>query len=683
MGEQAVTAHTRVALSHELADFLIDLSSAFQKHSMYPPGHPTLAPAVDLVLLRLSVLLGIRQTLVIAVARDQLIIEGAATDRQHPLLRGLADRLSRHELGVVTFTDGVTESEIADFLAELAMEPERTGQPLGQAEDLNVGRPHIRLHPMGYDRLQIREEGGSSDDSVVPASRLWILLAEAALGDGDARRSAADPAAVARAIDERTGDDAYDKVIAGYLQTITREIDDGSAAGSTDLSSRVSGLISRLEPAALQRLLHSMATNTGQQHQFLTSAARQLSAEAVLDLLEAASEESTRDISDSMMRVLTKLSRHASTDGESRCEADDALREQVQRLIADWNLENPNAEDYDLALQSMSAGAPLVRQQKRTTSDSDPERIVKMSLELEADGDTLRCAVDELIGRNSVGMLLEFLDDAPPGNDAAEQVWRQLARPTTLRQIAASESPNFDWIDRLLPIMGHNAADPLLDALSESTSRSTRWKLLARLAGLGPEIGPNLVARLDDKRWYVVRNMLSLMGTLPSWPTDFRPAALAQHEHEMVRLEALKLCMKQPQLRDIAVVEALSDGRDRLTTLGVAEAEVSFPQAAFPHLVRLSLDSGLESRIRVPAIRCLARSRSPQALQTLLQIAPVKRRVLRRNKLPPRSPELVAALSSLRIGWSDESAAQRALATALRSGDPELREAAVHTKAGQ
>ena len=108
-GQTAHEPSARASLSGELADLLIDLSGAFQKHSMYPPGHPALAPALAKVVVRLSSLLSLRGDLVIAVARDQLIIEGVATDREHPLLRGLAERMYRHELGLMTLSAGLAE----------------------------------------------------------------------------------------------------------------------------------------------------------------------------------------------------------------------------------------------------------------------------------------------------------------------------------------------------------------------------------------------------------------------------------------------------------------------------------------------------------------------------------------------------------------------------------------------
>src|ERR671925_163828 len=121
----------KAALSRDLADFLIELSIALHKHAMYPEGHPSLAPAAAGVTRRAGLLLEDRATLSLGVARQQLVIEGVATDPKHPVLAELAARLHRHHLGAVTFRRGVEAGEMASVLKTLAVEAERTGQPLG------------------------------------------------------------------------------------------------------------------------------------------------------------------------------------------------------------------------------------------------------------------------------------------------------------------------------------------------------------------------------------------------------------------------------------------------------------------------------------------------------------------------------------------------------------------------
>src|SRR5262245_24825625 len=121
----------RADLSRELADFLIELSIALHKHAMYPEGHPSLDPAAAGVTRRAEQLLEARSTLALGVARQQLVIEGVATDAKNPLLAELAGRLHRHHLGAVTFHRGLRATEVAGVLRTLAIDGERSGEPLG------------------------------------------------------------------------------------------------------------------------------------------------------------------------------------------------------------------------------------------------------------------------------------------------------------------------------------------------------------------------------------------------------------------------------------------------------------------------------------------------------------------------------------------------------------------------
>src|SRR6267143_1582130 len=205
----------RAALSRELADFLIELSIALHKHAMYPEGHPSLAPAAAGVTRRAERLFEERATLALGVARQQLVIEGVATDAKNPVLSELAGRLHRHHLGAVTFHRGLSTTEVADVLRTLAVDAERTGDPLGLGppEQLRAW-DHVRLHPVTYERLELLRE----DYAAVPddkgakerglrGAQLWVGLARAALAAeaiaaDEAPPPPAEPAVIAKAIDE-------------------------------------------------------------------------------------------------------------------------------------------------------------------------------------------------------------------------------------------------------------------------------------------------------------------------------------------------------------------------------------------------------------------------------------------------------------------------------------------------
>ena len=77
---------------------------------MYPPGHPYLKTSTERLMRRAEVLLGKVPIAVFGIARDQLIVDGAATDPRNNIFSELADRLHRHRLATFRMIRGITDS---------------------------------------------------------------------------------------------------------------------------------------------------------------------------------------------------------------------------------------------------------------------------------------------------------------------------------------------------------------------------------------------------------------------------------------------------------------------------------------------------------------------------------------------------------------------------------------------
>jgi len=683
------TGRGKASLSGELSDFLIEFSAALQKHAMYPPGHPVLLPAAEAVFSRLSLLLSSHGSLSIGIAREQLIIEGVATDSSHALLRSLADRLHHHELGAITFAEGVSRPEIADILNLISEEPERTGRPLGREPDeVLKGRAHVRLSPVRYDSLKLRggsgtggrERGGSAESR----AHLWVGLAQAALAarmDAAAEAGAYDPAEVARAIDEQSGEQGYDQIIIGYMVQIADDLKDADPLEENSLRERFSELLGRLQPETLQRLLR-MGGDVRQRQEFLDNAARGVAVDAVLELVTAAAEDRQSDISRWMMQLLGKMARHARAEGHSvRYRADESLRDQVRLLLSGWKLENPNPSEYEQTLGRISAGAPVTRMSGILARAPEAERIFRMSLESGATGEALRCAVDDLLDAGRVSLVVSSLEEAATEADeenrAIAHTWERLAEPAVIRRIVAMDDPDPEALDAVLERAGVAAADALLDRLAASASLSLRRRTFDRIVALGPMVVPLAVQRIEQPEsvpWYVLRNVLALLNAFEGLPADFSPVPMRAHENPQVRFEAVKLCLRDPEERDPTILIALRDPEDRIVALGVAATETGAPPAAESRLREIALDADCEPEIRVPAIRSLACFDTQTARATLLELASPKRRLLGSAPLEP-TPSSCAALRALRSSWSDHPEAIELIARAQRSDSPALREA--------
>jgi hypothetical protein len=700
---------TRAALPRELSDFLIELSIALHKHAMYPEGHPTLAPSAEGVAQRLMNLLAERGQLSLGVARRQLIIEGIATDPKHPVLRELADRLHRHHLGAVQFTRGVEPGELYHALAIVAEDPDRAGEPLGLGPLTRLSQwQHIRLFPLTFDRLELvgapaegeAGEGGGGPVTGGRTAQLWVGLARAALagtdvegatkaaeprvpGPSEPQESApaapppsdgavAEPAAVAEAIQSHERGTAYDQVIVGYMLQIANELKGSSGAGAVALRKRMSRLVSALDETTLRRLL-DMGGDLSQRRQFILDASQGMAVDAVLDLVNAASGEGA-PISGAMLRMLTKMGHHAERMPVNRRPVAEAeLRDQIGELVKGWALADPNPDGYALALQRMAAASPTLVAAADAQFTPEPDRILKMACEADASGQGLDRAVDQLVAQVRVGSVLDVLDRAPAGSAAAASIAHKVLTPESVRALLVIQPIDFPLLDRLLARLGPDGADPLLDLLADSESRQVRRAILDRLERLGSDLGPRLLPRLADERWFVVRNVLFLAAEMPNPPVGLNAGAFRQHPDARVRREAYRLLFREPAERTRSLCTALSDAEPGLQRLALATAaESGCPDPAVPLVVNIASNTDLDSDVRVGAIRVLAAHGGPMALDALLRLTEIRRRsLIDAMRGTSASAEFLAALAGLGSFRTDRRARER-LEAASR-----LREAAV------
>lgn len=670
----------RNVLSRDLSAFLVQFSIAIHKNTAYPAGHPLLISAVEAVTLRLNTLLKERSLLQLGVARTQLLIEGVATDAGNAVLRELAQRLHRQQLGGVRFSRGITQEELSDLLRTIGTGGGRNGEPLGAQAPADLERwPHVMLLPLAYDQLRLADdplyERGGEAGTGTRAGRLWIGLAAAALATQDGGPpSDADAREVALAISKHRGEESYDKVIVGYLLQLGREIRHGDAGEVAGLQSQLSDLLRELKPETLARLLEASG-DSAERRELLASLTQSMPVSAVLELLQAAATASQQTISHSLLRILAKLSAQAESGSMViREDADQAMRDTVRQLLDGWTLTDPNPAAYtrmleDLSRPSAVAGAP------EDADASESSRIVKISLEIGSYGEAVWQATDQMVEDGMIGDLLALIEDRTVSPLIAEAFWFHLGTPDSVRRLLSNESKEPEAVDRIIGKMGLSAAEPMLDALEGAEARAIRRRLLTRLGRLGPAIGPMVVERLKNSPWFVQRNMLALLGSMVEWPPRFSPAPYAAHSDARVRREALKIMLRMPEFRDEAIVSGLADDDDQHVRMVLASAVERCPPAAVPRLMTLLNDRERDADLRSLGIRVLGRIRTDAIRDWLLGRTLAQRRWFRRHRLTPKSPELLSSLSVLARSWHSDPHAVEAIRLAASSADPEIRAA--------
>ncbi len=665
----------RAALPRDVAVFLPLLGIALHKCTTYPPGHPLLGSAIDAVAGHLRVVLVNRPFLLLGVARNQLLVEGLATDPDNPVLRELAAKLHRHQIGAIKFTPGVARDELMEMLNALSTDA-RT-KPVGaDLAQFDERWENIRLFPPAYDRLELSDEQrlGEQARAEGAASRLWIGLAAVAVAKEGAPELHSDPRAIARALNERLRDPDEAKKIINYLLGLSRELRLSAGNQADALKEKLASLLNHITPETLRELA-AVGADLAQRRRLVVDAAMVLPAGATLTLLHAVSDASNKVLPQAMLRLLTKLAFQAEKGSLSvREEADLALREAVRQLVDKWSLDDPNPLPYSRVLERLSRH-PTHGNQPQAEQKLEAIRLVQMSLETDTVGETVWAALEEVVREGQAGAVVRMVEDPNVAEDIQELFWARLATPANMRVLLNNEPRDTDVVELLLARMGMSAAEPMLETLEVADSRTMRRRLLTRLGQLGPLIGPMLVERLPTSPWFVQRNLLALLGTLPEIPADFDASPYVDADDARVRREALKLMLRIPGQRSDAILASLGDSDDVNVRMGLSAALDGCPTAAVPRLMVLVNDRRNSPEIRAMAIRVLGTIRTPATRDWLVDHALTKQGWFRRRRLQPRTPELLAVLSSLARGFRQDPSAQLVLRLATDSNDPEIRRA--------
>lgn len=659
-------------LGKEISDFLIEFSIGVHRYSMYPPGHPSLTPAAGNVLDRLQSMLRKRAQVSLGVARRQLIIDGVATTDRNPVLTELAKRLHAHQVGAITFGADVTLDGIEGLLRTLAVETEREGEPIGLRPVDEIPKwPDIRLVPVGYEDLELARAEGDEDLEAHNAMELWLGLARAATAElkEAEEEDVSEPRAIAAEINRHAREKAYDQVIVGYLLQLAEELsDDGTGGGSGSVRGRVSKLIAALDNPTLKRILE-MGGDVEQRSRFVRHATKGMDTAAALRILTAASEASGQEISIQMVRMLGKLSRHAQMGNPAaRPVATKQFTEKVEDLLRDWNLESPNPEGYVRILDELAKTSPLFLPEDDGMEIRFGLSLVKMALEVDAYGPMVEVAMDELLTDGQLPEVIPLVEGAQV-TMAGRKIRERISSPEQIENLSKLEDVDPTSLGLLVEMVGAEASIvPLLTALTEAGSRSIRRMVFDCLVQIGDPVADLIGPFMEDERWYVSRNMLSLVGALPRLPKEFTSERFVTHGDSRVRREAIPIALGEPDLRVKALVHGLRDEDDRVVRLALVDLAEGVPDPVIPILVdRVVRAQGWPTDLSVLGIRALGQSRSPQARLALQQLVTSGRSLFGRPKIRAASDTMLAALTALRGSWHEHPDVQPLIRAAAKS----------------
>jgi len=175
---------------------------------------------------------------------------------------------------------------------------------------------------------------------------------------------------------------------------------------------------------------------------------------------------------------------------------------------------------------------------------------------------------------------------------------------------------------------GEKIVAPLIDALINEDSQTTRRFLLSLITHLGNRATQETLKYLNDNRWYVLRNMLFILNECGDEEALRKARPYCKHENSKVRFEAIKCILTA---KDSYGVSALrenlqSDSKDfvkkAIDLAGVFRLKEMVPDLIA--LIKKRTITGADFEDKIPIAKALGQIGSPEAIETLNKILSTK-----------------------------------------------------------
>lgn len=219
--------------------------------------------------------------------------------------------------------------------------------------------------------------------------------------------------------------------------------------------------------------------------------------------------------------------------------------------------------------------------------------------------------------------VVEIVRKDPPYDPAFEEsvvaaVAKLVTRPLLNDVVAAMDTDDRDVSIRFLATLGAPATRRLVEVLADEQDGSKRRPLIDLLTALGRENPKPLLSSLSDPRWYVVRNVATVLGKTGSTAAVKPLKRVLHHDDGRVRVEVLRALQPlAPEEAPQLLVEALRDEDERVRHAAVTLIRTSNAEGIDGDLVTAFESGELDEETMNKLAQVLAQRGSPEAREAL------------------------------------------------------------------
>jgi hypothetical protein len=652
--------------THLLSDFIYDLNIARRKLTLYPENHPQIANSCTIVVNILKKLCQFREEITLGIAPDALLFEQNWLDESNPVYRDCARFFSIRNVASISFRQTLEVDELIRFNQILS----RDKQILEAEGGLAVQVEHAQIKnivtiPVDYSHFQM----GNTDlnHTEMGLDGLWETFLHGLIkdkldqgGQVAGLSDSLDAELVAQILNQSSIQNSgkrndYNQTISSFVS----KLNDNSNQANNEMGEQLNTLISNLTPDLKRDFLNSTFKALGETPEVSDKLLASLPQELITESLAQHNCEQL-NISTRLVDLLGQFSTTTSQHGSRNVKAlasplsDEILKARVEILLLEDNHDEYIPNDYQKALSKILTG-----QVKSNIEQKVAQRLQKNLKKQSVERQCCAILFNMLNNRVTPEIELQIQDNLSElarffletgdfislqeifiswsaylysGNANArfldEKVLADQTRESFMNEVLESielwGQDKYDEVCHYINEIGEPYAELLIERLGREEQMSLRktWmKILVELGSKGHQI---ILQTLNDKRWFLVRNLLIVLGQQRDAIPMKAVHQLTNHTHPKVRQEALRIIFRHnPATANRMLLKELSSGDKEALFSAIQLAECS-QDAKVLHqlhqLIQAEIHSEEELRLKKQILDTLAYLRKPESIPVLAKL---------------------------------------------------------------
>ncbi|SEA25645.1 hypothetical protein SAMN05660420_01624 [Desulfuromusa kysingii] len=652
-----------------LSVFLHELNISRQKLSLYPPEHPQIVASCESTLNILNELFQTNAIITLGISPDALYFEQDWLDKENVSNQQFARFFSAMGIASISFKLGLKPQELIRF-NQLIRSDRKTIESFGGFDRLLEQQliEHISVVPINYDAFQTNQNNSEKHPEV--GGQLWenfiLGLHNGILDFG----SAADIDTVADIFNQRLTGTELEREQSShsinlFVENSLHQQQDSSAQSKNDAN--LISLLEQLTPEAQQLFLSSALPALDRDHNAASGLLKKIPAHLLQNTI-AGKNRQDLNLSSRLFGLINTLATSPQQDFHHTIKtkpappSEDMVRARLDVLFTEERQDLYMPDSYQAALYNI-LGDNVIGTIPEDEKQKLKDQIETQSIEINCAAIIFEVLQQQLdaeqeiaIQQNLLDLSRYFLDTGNfkllqeihnhwskylySGNSSAsifnEMVLSHHVQSTFMAEVLDGmdlwgEEKQQQIADYIVAV-GEPYTELVIEYLGLAPNWSERQTWMKILADIGGDAQKVIVRFLKDDRWYLVRNLLMILGENLD-PQHIKAIhQLIDHPHPKVRVEVIRILFScNPATANRQLLQELQSEEFEARASAVLIADLSRDPTVLSILHKNlagTPENENDLELRKQTIQTLTRIGNRESI-------PVFRRVLRKQSLLP------------------------------------------------